>query len=209
MSLFLRMGMSVQEVVERVTSNPAKALKLGDRAGSLEVGMPADITVFHVEDGEFELFDCYKQKRKGDRKIVPTLAFKKGERIDVDLARGESESNWFMQICEDDLPKAADRLSGRQREFLKSLHSALSSVEWVGYNGSKLNVRHAYELQRVFNRVQQAHSISLRDGLRAVYDSFLEHPFTIQIGLFLTRLERSFVLERLAKVANHEALVTA
>jgi dihydroorotase len=209
MSLFLRMGMSVQDVVERVTSNPASALKLGDRAGSLRVGMPADITVFHVEDGEFELFDCYKQSRKADRKIVPTLAFKKGERVDVDLARGESESNWFMQVCEDQPPEAADRLSGRQREFLKSLHSALSAVEWVGYNGSKLNVKHAYELQRVFNLVLQSHSLSLRDGLRAVYDSFLEHPFTIQVGLFLTRLDRSLVLERLEKVANHKSLVTA
>jgi dihydroorotase len=209
MSLFLRLGMSVQDVVERVTSNPAKALKLGDRAGSLQVGMPADITVFHVEDGEFELFDCYKQSRKGDRKIVPTIAFKKGERVDVDLARGENESNWFMQICEDELPEAADRLSDRQREFLKSLHGALSSIDWVGYNGKKLNVKHAYELQRVFNRVLQSHSLSLRDGLRAVYDSFLEHPFTIQIGLFLTRLDRSFVLERLEKVANHKSLVVA
>jgi dihydroorotase len=209
MSLFLRLGMTLREVVERVTSAPARALKMNDRAGSLRVGLPADITVFHVEDGEFELFDCYKESRRGAQRFVPTLAFKNGKRIDVDLMRGEREDNWFMHVSEDELPSAADRLSDSQRAFLKSLHGALKDFEWVGYNGRKLNIKHAYELHRIFNLVLSAHPISLRDGLRAVYDSFLEHPFTIQIGLFLTRLERSFVLDRLEKVANQRFLLLA
>lgn len=209
MSIFMRLGMPIRNIIECVTSNPANALKLTDRAGSLQVGLPADITVFHVEDGEFELFDCYKQSRKADRKIVPTMAFKNGKRIDVDLARGERESNWFMQISEDAPPSVADRLSSRQRDFLSSLHGALSTVEWVGYNGKRLNARYAYEIQNIFNRVLRAHSLPLRDGLKAVYDCFLEDPFTIQIGLFLLRLDRSFVMERLNTVANKKSLVMA
>ncbi|WP_213774414.1 amidohydrolase family protein [Bradyrhizobium sp. dw_78] len=209
MSIFLKLGMSIQNVIECVTSHPARALKLMDRAGSLAVGMPADVTVFQVEDGEFELFDCYKMARKAKQRIVPTLAFKNGKQIEVDLTRGEQESNWFMQVSEDEIPAVAERLSTSQREFLKSLHAALSSVEWVGYNGSKLNAKFAYELQDIFNRVLRAHSISLRDGLRAVYDCFLEQTFTVQIGLFLTRLDRSFVLARMKAVANQKTLAMA
>ncbi len=136
--------------------------------------MPADVTVFHIEDGEFELFDCYKMARKTKQRIVPTLTFKGGKKITVDLARGEQESNWFMQVSEDEIPAVAERLSDAQRSFLRSLHAALSSVDWVGYNGKKLNAQFAYELQDVFNRVLRQHSLSLRDGLRAVYDSFLD-----------------------------------
>jgi hypothetical protein len=43
--------------------------------------------------------------------------------------------------------------------------------------------------------------IPLKDALQAVFDSFLDHPFTMQIGLFLFRLERPFALGRLREVA--------
>jgi dihydroorotase len=209
MSIFLKLGMPIRNIIACVTSSPANALKLTDRAGSLKVGMPADVTVFHIEDGEFELFDCYKMARKAKQRFVPTLAFKGGQKIEVDLARGEQEGNWFMQVSEDEIPSVAERLSRPQREFLASLHAALSAVEWVGYNGSKLNARFAYELQDVFNRVLREHPLSLRDGLRAVYDCFLEHRFTVQVGLFLTRLDRSFVLDRIKAVANQKVLEMA
>src|SRR4029078_7999646 len=48
MSAMLRLGMKLPQVIERVTRNPAKAISLTDRAGSLKPGMPADITVFRV-----------------------------------------------------------------------------------------------------------------------------------------------------------------
>ena len=82
-------------------------------------------------------------------------------------------------------------------------------MEWIGYNGSKLNAKFAYQLQDIFNGVLRAHPLSLHDGLRAVYDCFLEHRFTVQIGLFLTRLDRAFVLERIDAVANQKSLVVA
>jgi dihydroorotase len=209
MSIFLKLGMSIQNIVECVTSHPARALKLTDRAGSLTVGLPADITVFHVQDEEFDLFDCYKLARKAKQRIVPTLAFKGGKQIKVNLGRGEEESNWFMQVSEDEIPSVAKDLSSAQRDFLKSFHAALSSIEWVGYNGKKLNVQFAYQLQEIFNRVLREHPLSLRDGLLAVYDCFLEQRFTVQIGLFLTRLDRSFALSRIKAVANQKALEPA
>lgn len=209
MSIFLRLGMPVRDIIRCVTATPASALKLTDRAGALKPGLPADLTVFHIEDGDFEIFDCYKQPRKADQRFVPTITFKNGKRIEVDLTRGEKESNWFMQVSEDGIPSVAERLTGRQKEFLRSLHAALSQLEWVGYNGRRLNARFAYEIQNVFNRVLRAHQLSLREGLKAVYDCFLEDPFTIQIGLFLLRLDRGFVLDRLGAVAAKPALAMA
>jgi dihydroorotase len=64
MSAMLKLGMSLSDVITRVTSAAAKAIHLQDRAGSLAVGHPADITVFRVEDGEFDMLDCYTKTRK-------------------------------------------------------------------------------------------------------------------------------------------------
>jgi dihydroorotase len=45
--------------------------------------------------------------------------------------------------------------------------------------------------------------------MAAIYDSFLETPFPMQIGLFLVRLERSFVLARLEAVTARRAMAAA
>ena len=66
----MRLGLTLPQVIERVTRNPAKAISLTDRAGSLKPGLPADITVFRVNSGEYDISDCYTQfaqGRKADR----------------------------------------------------------------------------------------------------------------------------------------------
>jgi hypothetical protein len=40
-----------------------------------------------------------------------------------------------------------------------------------------------------------------------VFDSFLDSPFSIQIGLFLMRLDRGFALDRLRRVSGARRLV--
>ena len=87
MSMMLRLGMPLGDVIDRVTAAPAKAISLDDRSGALGVGMPADITVFRIEDGEFELVDCFKQVRKVDRQIVPVMTFKKASASTVRSSR--------------------------------------------------------------------------------------------------------------------------
>ena len=70
MSAMMRLGLTLPQVIERVTRNPAKAISLTDRAGSLKPGLPADITVFRVNSGEYDISDCYTQvaqSRKADR----------------------------------------------------------------------------------------------------------------------------------------------
>lgn len=201
LSVFLRLGMTLPEIIERVTSAPARALKLDDRAGSLRAGVPADVTVFRVVDGEVQLADCHKRSRRAERRVEPVMAFKNGVRYDSDLARCRDERNWFIQIAEDHLPETVKRISPKQSAFLGALASALESVDWEFTSPQQCDLDKATELQEVFHRVRRVQGVPLKEALQAVFDSFLDHPFTMQIGLFLFRLERPFALGRLREVA--------
>jgi dihydroorotase len=201
LSVFLRLGLSLPEVIARATINPAKALKLDDRAGSLQPGMPADVTVFRVEDGEFSLADCHKKSRAADKRIAPVMAFKNGRRFDSDMTLCRDERNWFMQIADDHLPAAVAKLGSAQTRFLGALGDALEATDWEVGTPQQLDLEKATELQDIFHRVRRQHGLPLRDALNATFDSFLDHPFTMQVGLFLLRQERQFALERLRAVA--------
>jgi dihydroorotase len=202
MSAMLHLGLTLPQVVERVTRNPAKAISLTDRAGGLRVGLPADITVFRVDTGVYEISDCYTKVRKAERQIAPLLTIKNGKRFDADMMMGEDESNWFLQIAEDHVPVAAERLSDRQRIFLASLVAELSCTTWEVTSAEHLDIEKALELQDMFHRVRVQHGLALKDALKAVYSSFLDQPFTMQIGLLFVRLEQPFALARLRDVAK-------
>jgi len=201
MGAMLKLGMSLPDVITRVTSAAAQAISIRDRAGSLEVGAPADITVFRVEDGEFEMLDCYTKTRIADRRIVPLMTFKTGKRFDADMALGQEESNWFLQIAEDHVPARAQALSSGQREFLISLYEALGSATWELSSAERLDIERALELQDVFHVTRARRGLSLHDALQAIYACFLDHQFTMQVGLLLIRLEPAFVKARLQEVA--------
>ena len=109
MSVMIRLGMSLIDVVDRVTCKPAKAVSLTDRAGSLKPGLPADITVFRIDSGDYDLLDCFTKIRKAEKQVVPTLTFKNGNRFEVDLGLAQEEANWFLEIAEDHVPTAAER----------------------------------------------------------------------------------------------------
>jgi dihydroorotase len=202
MSAMLRLGMTLSQVIERVTRNPAKAISLTDRAGSLRSGMPADITVFRVNSGEFEITDCYTQSRKADRQIEPLITFKNGKRFDADMTMGQDENNWFLQFAEDHVPSRAARLSERQRAFLDTLASALSSTSWEVGSAERLDIEKALALQDMFHQQRGRNGLPLKDALEAVYSSFLDQSFTMQIGLLLVRLEQPFAVDRLRDVAR-------
>lgn len=206
MSVMIRLGLKLPEVIERVTRNPAKAISLTDRAGSLKPGLPADITVFRVNSGEYELSDCYTRSRKAEKQIEPLITFKNGKRFDVDMTLGQEESNWFLQFAEDHIPDRAGMLSPAQRHFLGSLAARLSSTSWEVSNAERLDIEKALELQDMFHRERAAHGLQLRDALQAVYASFLDQPFTMQIGLLLVRLEQPFAVGRLHDVAGKQHL---
>ena len=204
MGICMRLGMSVRDVVERVTINPARALSLDDRAGSLKPGMPADITVFNLEAGEFILHDTGAGKRTADKRLVPRMAFKDGTRVDCDMLRCQDERNWLIQIADDKAPAAVAKLSDRQRQFLGELAAELSHIDWTAAHMEVFDLPKAMELHDAFRRVQTANGISLKDALTAFFDCFLNHPFTIQVGVFLIRRPRRMALARLREAAEAE-----
>ena len=93
MSKFLNMGMSVQDVVERSTWNPAQTINRDD-LGHLSIGAVADVTVLRERDGEFGFVDVVGGKLIGDRKFEAELTVRAGQ-IVWDL-NGLSRVNWDM-----------------------------------------------------------------------------------------------------------------
>ncbi len=206
MGSMLYLGMSLADVIDRVTFSAAKAISLNDRAGTLKVGAPADITVFRVDSGEFEMSDCYTQVRKVEKQIVPLMTFKNGKRFNADLTIAQNEANWFLQIAEDHVPAAAQELSGIQRNFLRELADQLAANSWELSSAERLDIEKALELQDAFHRMRMTHNIPLGDALRAVYSSFLDQTFTMQVGLLFLRLDRDFVVERMKEVSEQRPL---
>jgi dihydroorotase len=199
MGIFKHLGMTVSEVIDAVTWAPAKALSLTDKAGSLRPGLPADITVFRTEPGTYSVADTYEKFRPIEGRIAPVMAFKRGDRYDSDMTRCQDERNWVLMIAEDHVPEAAGRLTRGQIDFLAALGAELERWTW-SYSLEALDLDKATALQDMFRRLVTRSGISLRDALKAVFDSFLDSPFTIQIGLFLLQLDREFALRRLREV---------
>ncbi len=202
MSIFLHLGMSVAEIIDSVTAAPAKALSLEDRAGSLKIGMPADITVFKIEDDEFEAQDTYSNVRTMVQRIEPVMAFKNGVRYDTNLQQCQDENNWMMLIAEDHVPEAVKQLTPGQLEFLHTLAGTLESRKWKRYTLEDLDLDEAVALQGVFHETLSRCEISLRDALLATFACFLDNPFTMQIGLFLLQLNHDFALKRIREVVG-------
>lgn len=78
LSKFLSLGMTLEQVVERATTAPAKAMRRPD-LGTLAVGSPADVAVFRMETGDFTFQDVHLNERRGDRLLVNTLTMVGGE----------------------------------------------------------------------------------------------------------------------------------
>ena len=207
MTCFMKLGMPLNDAIEKVTSAPAKALRMTDLGGTLKPGLPADITVFRVDSGSYTLTDTTNHTRPYDKKIVPVMAFKNGERIDCDMERCQDEKNWLIQIAEDHEPEGMKRLTAAQKSFLGALAGRLSTIQWDEFSVSTLDYDKALILQAAFHQARKEQNIPLHDALIALFDLFLDHRFTMQIGLFLLRLDRSFALERMRQVASAQRMV--
>ena len=57
MSQFLHLGLSLEQVIERVTTNPSKMLNYPEKVGSLEPGSLADVAILELEQGSFTFGD--------------------------------------------------------------------------------------------------------------------------------------------------------
>lgn len=91
MSKFLNIGMTVEQVIERVTVAPAKAIHRPE-LGTLSEGAVADIAVIEEEKGEFAFLDSGFGKHIGDRNLKCVLTVRNGRVVwDTD---GLSLTDW-------------------------------------------------------------------------------------------------------------------
>ncbi len=91
MSKFLALGLSLDEVIERTTWNPARAIKQ-EELGHLSVGSVADIAVLRVEKGEFGFLDIYNARLKGTERLACEMTLRDGK-IVYDL-NGLGRPDW-------------------------------------------------------------------------------------------------------------------
>ncbi len=81
MSRFLALGMSLKQVIEMTTINPARALNIGKSKGSLSPGTDADISILDVLSGVWNLGDSRQRIIKADKLISPIITVKAGNII--------------------------------------------------------------------------------------------------------------------------------
>jgi len=79
MTRFLAMGFTMEQVVTMSTLNPAKAVGVDDRLGTLGVGCQADVSVLEVKDGDWVVYDVLATPMPVNRAVVPVLTVKRGK----------------------------------------------------------------------------------------------------------------------------------
>ncbi len=79
MTRFLAMGFTFDQVVTMSTENPAKAVGVADRLGTLAAGKQADLSVLEIKEGDWMVYDILGDGRKSDKAVIPVMAIKKGE----------------------------------------------------------------------------------------------------------------------------------
>ncbi len=78
MSMFLELGMPLDQVINAVTAGPASALGRDD-LGTLKVGATGDAAVTSLEDGDFGYEDGLGNTLRANRNFVPVLTVKDGK----------------------------------------------------------------------------------------------------------------------------------
>lgn len=88
MSKMMALGMNLEQVIERVTFNPAKVFDFGAQLGTLRPGAEADIGIFELRDEKFEFNDNFDYanpiigkagRRMGRQRLVNKAAVRRGQ----------------------------------------------------------------------------------------------------------------------------------
>jgi dihydroorotase len=83
LSKFLLLGMPVDQVIARATTNAARAIPEFKAYGTLRPGAAADVTVLDLQEGDFDFVDNLDAKRQGHRKLVAHAVVVGGKRVQV------------------------------------------------------------------------------------------------------------------------------
>jgi len=78
-SKFLLLGLSLDQVIERVTLRPTRMFNFGVDIGTLRAGTVADITVLDVREGSFTFTDSTGKRRTGRQKLQSTVTVRAGK----------------------------------------------------------------------------------------------------------------------------------
>ena len=80
MSKFMALGLSLEQVLEMTTINAARVLNENERRGTLKVGMPADLTIAELVEGDFTFYDRREKNTilKGKQLFEPNMTIKSG-----------------------------------------------------------------------------------------------------------------------------------
>ncbi len=78
-SKFLHLGLTIEEAIQRVTSNPSQVFRKLNELGTLREGAEADISIFSLEDGKFKFTDAHRDTREGRRLLRPAATVKAGK----------------------------------------------------------------------------------------------------------------------------------
>ena len=79
MTRFLGLGFTLEQVVTMCTANPAKAIGMAHRLGSLAVARQADISVLDIEAGDWVVYDVLGASLRVQQAVVPVMTVKRGE----------------------------------------------------------------------------------------------------------------------------------
>jgi dihydroorotase len=79
LSKFLRLGLSLNEVVERATLNPSRVFNFGAEIGTLKPGVEADVSVLELREGNFTYTDSDGKTRDTMRKLEPAVTVRAGK----------------------------------------------------------------------------------------------------------------------------------
>jgi dihydroorotase len=82
MSKFMHLGMPLRDVILKTTAAPALAIRKGDLLGKLSPGLPADLFVFEIEEGDFEFEDTHLKRELCRKRIKPIALIKDGRKLD-------------------------------------------------------------------------------------------------------------------------------
>ena len=77
-SKFIHLGLSLEEAFAKVTSVPARFLRLEGQIGTLKPGARGDAVLFELRQGSFQLEDSYGDIRTGSQYLEPLAVIKNG-----------------------------------------------------------------------------------------------------------------------------------
>jgi dihydroorotase len=78
LSKFLLLGLTLEQVIARVTTHPAQTFGFEAGLGTLREGAEADVSVFALQEGDFTFTDSLGRRRVGHRKLSPVATVKSG-----------------------------------------------------------------------------------------------------------------------------------